>query len=45
LGGGGFHPVNNTSLYPGNDIDMAFDLNISPEDLVLSPTFFSVRFD
>ena len=28
-----------------DQMDMAFDLNISPEDLVLSRTFFSLRFD
>ena len=34
LCGLGFHPVSNTSLYPDHDMDKAFDVNISTEDLV-----------
>jgi hypothetical protein len=34
LCGLGFNPVTNTSLYPDHDMDIAFDVQISTEDLV-----------
>ena len=34
LCGLGFNPVTNTSLYPDHDMDIAFDVQITTEDLV-----------
>jgi hypothetical protein len=34
LCGLGFNPVTNTSLYPDHDMDMAFDVHVSTEDIV-----------
>ena len=40
----GFNPVKNTSLYPGHDTDIGFDVQISTEDLVRVSLTFILKF-